>query len=712
MESMIRASWQGGLAILFVWGICRLWPKLPAHLRAWLWRLAYLKLFMALFWTTPIDIPLLPAQPRSQPANASVVLPAATLPYPDVNLAQHTEATGFLEPELVYNPTPIMKATVLPTWRTWLCLLWCIGVVFLIGRRVRDWKRTAAMRRRATPVQDPDLVKCLADTCRLFGIRRSPSLFWLTETSSPFLSGLLHPWLVLPGSLRTSTFSVQFRLLLAHELAHLKRYDLWWNWLAMAGQGVFFFHPLVWIAQKEWQAAQEMACDELAVSITQSPAAEYGRMLVDIAQASLFETQAGDNLISARVIGSKQSLKRRLSAMKTMHSVSSLRLVLLSGIVLLTGTIGLLPWRLVAQSPEAEPDRVVEEQISEPVEAGAEDIFDAVEAGEPEPVYRDEVRDNPLSADKDRPPSEVRDDVMMVPDRPVEVYQKPSIYGNTRPNNQLLNSARLQSAERSLKVLEAQLEAARAEMALVEKKLERSEALKRENSISQAEVDRLQAEFARARANVILVESQIEMAVNVERSKDAEILKLRNEINRLKEALAAAQHEKTQRSDARSIYRTNIGPSVGDPSIVISDAPFYKDLVASLSATSEAVTRQKELLHQELDLAEQQLKIEEEHYKAGRTDLESVIRVRREMYSLRRMLARLDRNPREEQKILQEEIKQVEAQLQYAKQRQEAGLGTYSDTLKLRRELLALERALAVLEVRGRNAELENRSLR
>src|SRR5437879_3200793 len=56
---MLRACWQGGLALAVVWALCRLSPRTPPRLRCWLWRLAYLKLLLALFWITPVDLPVL-----------------------------------------------------------------------------------------------------------------------------------------------------------------------------------------------------------------------------------------------------------------------------------------------------------------------------------------------------------------------------------------------------------------------------------------------------------------------------------------------------------------------------------------------------------------------------------------------------------------------------------------------------------------------------
>src|SRR5262249_18258069 len=61
--AMLRASLQGAAVIGLVWAACRWIHKLPANARCWLWRLAYLKFFVALCWASPVILALLPPAP-------------------------------------------------------------------------------------------------------------------------------------------------------------------------------------------------------------------------------------------------------------------------------------------------------------------------------------------------------------------------------------------------------------------------------------------------------------------------------------------------------------------------------------------------------------------------------------------------------------------------------------------------------------------------
>src|SRR4051812_47332985 len=73
--AIFRASWQGGLALCLAWGVCHIWRNLPGSAKCWIWRLAYLKLLIALLWIAPIALPVL--KPSHRPV--SVIAQSASL---------------------------------------------------------------------------------------------------------------------------------------------------------------------------------------------------------------------------------------------------------------------------------------------------------------------------------------------------------------------------------------------------------------------------------------------------------------------------------------------------------------------------------------------------------------------------------------------------------------------------------------------------------
>lgn len=79
--------------------------------------------------------------------------------------------------------------------------------------------------------------------------------------------------------------------------------------LAVAVQSLFFFHPLVWLAAREWQVAQESACDELAIRLARVSPADYGALLVSV--AARHAVRARERWVSVGVLETYQTLTRR-----------------------------------------------------------------------------------------------------------------------------------------------------------------------------------------------------------------------------------------------------------------------------------------------------------------------------------------------------------------------------------------------------------------
>ena len=354
LAAIWRACWQGGLAFLLVWALCRAFHRLPAWAKSWLWRLAYVKLLVAFVCATPIALPLLPAKSLQSAPQAQ--LPAATatveIPSPAISLAAQaapnppiSSATTRALPSQLPPAPPVH---ILPSTAGWLLLIWSLGVGTFGICAWRDLLRARLLLRGCAPVTNPALLECAAELARSLRLPAVPSLMMTDAISSPLLLAGARPVIVLPSALATGSTLPHLRLMIAHEMAHLKRFDLWWVWLAVVGEGLFFFHPIVWLARREWRLTQEMACDEMVVRLTRVPASTYGDMLVGVAALKLSK-RLEPLLVTVGLTETKEMLARRLNAMKTIKLNSTKRMALATAIILIVGAVSVLPWRLVAQ---------------------------------------------------------------------------------------------------------------------------------------------------------------------------------------------------------------------------------------------------------------------------------------------------------------------------------------------------------------------------
>jgi beta-lactamase regulating signal transducer with metallopeptidase domain len=337
--AMARASWQGGLAVIGVWAFLRLAPRIPARIQCWLWRLAFLKLLISLLWATPVDIPILTAARGTPALNAEGTSPG----YAVVPVVASAAARGHLDEPTAWRPSAALG----------LFALWLLGLGASAVAVARGW-RSARGFERLHRRQDEDLglSVCCRDLCRRLGLRRVPQLLVGADGEGPMLIGVVRPAVIIPPTMLSPSMPDQIRLILAHELAHVSRRGLAWNWLAATVQGLFFFHPLVWIARREWRMAQESACDALAIEITGATAADYGRMLLHAALKRL----PGRALCPAAVGMSESyhTLKRRLNSMRNLKPVSRARLGLSALAVAVIGTSLIVPWRLSVRGAAAQ----------------------------------------------------------------------------------------------------------------------------------------------------------------------------------------------------------------------------------------------------------------------------------------------------------------------------------------------------------------------
>jgi hypothetical protein len=91
---------------------------------------------------------------------------------------------------------------------------------------------------------------------------------------------VFHPVVLLPAE-SDQWAAERRRVVLAHELAHVGRWDAATQWIAHVALVVFWFNPLVWVAARKLREEREHACDDAVLGIG-TCAADYADHLLDI----------------------------------------------------------------------------------------------------------------------------------------------------------------------------------------------------------------------------------------------------------------------------------------------------------------------------------------------------------------------------------------------------------------------------------------------
>jgi beta-lactamase regulating signal transducer with metallopeptidase domain len=151
-----------------------------------------------------------------------------------------------------------------------LAAFWLLVAAGLGGRIAHSYWYLFRLRRRLTPA--PDIFNHrMHYLAGRFDLRRHVGLFTATSVKMPMTIGWLRPLIVLPPDLLESLSTAECDSVMAHELAHIKRWDYATNFFQRTTQAVLFFHPAVWFINKQLVIERELACDDWAVKLTGEP---------------------------------------------------------------------------------------------------------------------------------------------------------------------------------------------------------------------------------------------------------------------------------------------------------------------------------------------------------------------------------------------------------------------------------------------------------
>lgn len=299
-----RASWQGAalavIVALLLWAVGR---RISPCWRFGLWGLVLLRLAMPAIVAveehripTRSEIAAAPIAPTPIAPTALVVIaPAIKLDVPPTARMAEPDLTSIPSaepPQKNITPTVNSKPPPAPripfTWaqsKRYAIGLWLTGIL-LLGLRVA-WScfRLARAVRRLPLIDESRILRTLDACCGELGVRRRPAARQLPiGGGAPALVGFIRPTILLPTSIIASIGDAELRLILMHELAHVKRHDVLINWLATFVAVLHWPNPAAWAVLWRMRTEREFACDEVVLQ-TDGAGAAYARTIVGLVEA-------------------------------------------------------------------------------------------------------------------------------------------------------------------------------------------------------------------------------------------------------------------------------------------------------------------------------------------------------------------------------------------------------------------------------------------
>lgn len=308
--NLLKTSLLGALAILLMLVSKPLWrERYRAKARCWLW------LALAAFLLFPVDFSVKDAPVQAAPPQDYTLFVGTdktTIQSTDHLFGDMAERSGQTSTQvrdsIIARPVtdPAQKATRYIPVTTILFYGYLAGAAaFLLCQGVSYVRFRRTVRRWRSGVARGDYRALLQDTARSLNVT-APEMFVCEAISTPAVTGVLHPQLLLPHEHYDSS---DLRYILRHELCHLKRRDMLFKLVLLAANAMHWFNPVVYLMLRQADEDIELACDSAATDgLDRAERAAYSRTLLAAVQSHVRALPA-----TTCFGGTVERLKRRIT---------------------------------------------------------------------------------------------------------------------------------------------------------------------------------------------------------------------------------------------------------------------------------------------------------------------------------------------------------------------------------------------------------------
>ena len=290
--------WQSSLliAVIFVleFGLRR---KIRAAIRYALWLVVLVKLLLPPSLALPTSPawwihPSIPPPAKAPPVSFTVT---------------HGEQ---MAPSFPLPPPPVIPLPRAPAMSFAAWILAASGLVSagLLAWLLVRWRQINQKARRATASEK--LIPVLDETRHLTRLRPGIRLKLTEDSMSPAVCGLFRPIILLPQSLVERLSAGQLRAVLLHEAIHLRRGDVWVNCAQALLQIIYWWHPLLWLANARIRRVREEAVDDAVMLALRDDAEIYAPTLLEVAKLAFNRPLASLGLVG--ILESRSALRQRI----------------------------------------------------------------------------------------------------------------------------------------------------------------------------------------------------------------------------------------------------------------------------------------------------------------------------------------------------------------------------------------------------------------
>ncbi len=180
----------------------------------------------------------------------------------------------------------------------WIAVLYGLGVVLMLARLAAGVWQANRLGHRGEILREGPLVELVRAMATKWSMSVMPVLVRVDEIFVPKVVGLIWPKILLPASALTGLSAAELEMILLHELAHLRRHDMWVSLLQRLAEAVLFFNPAAWYQTRRIGTLRECCCDEMtcrSLAHQGRARAEYALALLRVAELARASLQQAGN---------------------------------------------------------------------------------------------------------------------------------------------------------------------------------------------------------------------------------------------------------------------------------------------------------------------------------------------------------------------------------------------------------------------------------
>jgi len=213
-----------------------------------------------------------------------------------------------------------------------LVMLWGGGAILMFIRLLLSHRQLKQWRNNVEDAEDDRLLSECVDT---LGVKKLPRLKIKSGLTSPVVTGILKPTIILPVSSKQWSEETK-KMAILHELGHIHRRDLWIRFAADIACVLHWYNPLVWWLRSRLLSQCEYACDAFVVSSGVSRRC-YITALCDVVESALNEPRP----VGILAMTDHAPLKLRVDRLLGGVQISKSWIAIIAAVVTMSTALGL-----------------------------------------------------------------------------------------------------------------------------------------------------------------------------------------------------------------------------------------------------------------------------------------------------------------------------------------------------------------------------------